>query len=57
MQSSDCSVEGRRPKRVSQALKDRLQLNCCNGPGRLPKRGRGKAYRDLIACSAPGRSP
>jgi hypothetical protein len=42
---------------VSQALKDRLQLNCCNGPGRLPKRGRGKAYRDLTACSAPGRSP
>jgi hypothetical protein len=57
IQPSDCNEEGKRLKRVSLTLNDPLRPNCCNGPGRSRRRGRGKAYRDLTACSAPGRSP
>jgi hypothetical protein len=57
MQPSDCNEEGKRLKRVSPTLNHRLRPNCYNGPGRSRRRGRGKAYQDLTACSAPGRSP
>lgn len=56
MRPIGCGVGGKQFKRASLALDHRLRPSCRNEPGRLPRRGRGKVYREPTACSGPDRS-